>query len=69
MLSRALATHAELEKSKDMEWIHVILSFLKTLVDGSGSDLLMLQEDLEDYVSGLIVALKQAAGNLDSGKC
>ncbi|KAJ7156089.1 trafficking protein particle complex subunit 10 [Mycena crocata] len=66
MLSLALDTHASLDKSKDREWIHILLSFLKTYVDTVGLDLLMHEEDSEEYISRLVQAMRESATQLDS---
>lgn len=68
MLSRALDTHADLDKSKDTEWIHILLSFMKTYVDSQGRELLMHEEDKVEYLSRLVAALKVAVNTLDSGR-
>ncbi|KAJ6547447.1 trafficking protein particle complex subunit 10 [Mycena capillaripes] len=66
MLSLALDTHAELDKTKDREWIHILLSFLKTYVDTVGLDLLMHEEDSAEYISRLVQAMKESATTLES---
>lgn len=67
MLSLALDTHAELDKTKDREWIHILLSFLKTYVDTVGLDLLMHEEDSVEYISRLVQAMRHSATTLESG--
>ncbi|KAF8212360.1 trafficking protein particle complex subunit 10 [Mycena galopus ATCC 62051] len=67
MLSLALDTHAELDKTKDREWIHILLSFLKTYVDTVGLELLMHEEDRVEYISRLVLAMRETATTLDSG--
>jgi hypothetical protein len=67
MLSLALDTHAELDKTKDREWIHILLSFLKTYVDTVGLDLLMHEEDSVEYISRLVQAMRDSATMLESG--
>ncbi|KAJ6630673.1 trafficking protein particle complex subunit 10 [Mycena sp. CBHHK59/15] len=66
MLSLALDTHESLDKAKDREWIHILLSFLKTYVDTVGLDLLMHEEDSTEYISRLVEAMKDSAAALDS---
>ncbi|KAJ7740726.1 trafficking protein particle complex subunit 10 [Mycena maculata] len=66
MLSLALDTYAELDKSKDREWIHILLSFLKTYVETVGLDLLMHEEDSAEYISRLVQAMKDSATALES---
>ncbi|KAJ7940762.1 trafficking protein particle complex subunit 10 [Mycena leptocephala] len=66
MLSLALDTHAELDKTKDREWIHILLSFLKTYVDTVGLDLLMHEEDSVEYISRLVQAMRDSATMLES---
>ncbi|KAG6845701.1 hypothetical protein H0H87_004962 [Tephrocybe sp. NHM501043] len=66
MLSNALDTHTVFEHEKDMEWIHIVLSFLKSYVDNLGTDLLMHEEDKVEYISGLVESLHQAATRLDA---
>ncbi|KAF7338390.1 hypothetical protein MVEN_02064700 [Mycena venus] len=66
MLSLALDTHAELDKTKDREWIHILLSFLKTYVDTVGLDLLMHEDDSVEYISRLVHAMRDSATTLES---
>ncbi|KAJ6455695.1 trafficking protein particle complex subunit 10 [Mycena sanguinolenta] len=66
MLSLALDTHAELDKTKDREWIHILLSFLKTYVDTVGLELLMHEEDSVEYISRLVQAMRDSATTLES---
>ncbi|KAJ7098036.1 trafficking protein particle complex subunit 10 [Mycena belliarum] len=66
MLSLALDTHAALDKSKDREWIHILLSYLKTHVETVGQDLLMHEEDSTEYISRLVSEMKRAASTLES---
>ncbi|KAI8998488.1 trafficking protein particle complex subunit 10 [Trametes punicea] len=66
MLNRALDIHAAAEKPKDREWIHILLHFLRAYVDDLGKDLLLSKQDSEAYVGRLVMALKDAAHELDS---
>ncbi len=66
MLSRALDTHDALEKRKDREWMHVLLSFLATYVE-HGTDLLLSKEDVTTYIRDLVVELRKSASELDQG--
>lgn len=68
MLSRALDTHAKLNKEQDMEWIHILLAFLKACVEHQGSEMLMHEPDKLEYVSNLVKAMKSSASRLDSGE-
>ena len=68
MLSRALDTHAKLNKERDMEWIHILLAFLKACVENQGSEMLMHESDKLEYVSNLVKAMKSSASRLDSGE-
>ncbi|KIJ69219.1 hypothetical protein HYDPIDRAFT_80628 [Hydnomerulius pinastri MD-312] len=65
MLSRAIDTHAELQKPHDRDWIHILLAFLKTYVNESSTELIMSKEDIKEYVSRLAIALRDAAEKLD----
>lgn len=67
MLSRALDTHADFQQEKDTEWIHILLSFLKSYVDISGCDLLIHEKDKAEYISELVHSLQQAASQLEAG--
>jgi hypothetical protein len=67
MLSRALDTHAQLQKPKDREWIHILISFLKAYVEELGKELLMHADDKKEYVSQLVKELHIAAKELDAG--
>lgn len=68
MLSRAINTHAELERPQDREWIHILLSFLRTYTNDMSKELIS-EEDEGKYVTHLISALHTAATSLDSGIC
>lgn len=68
MLSRALDTHAKLNKEQDMEWIHILLAFLKACVEHQESEMLMHESDKLEYVSNLVKAMKSSASRLDSGE-
>ncbi|OJA10941.1 hypothetical protein AZE42_04658 [Rhizopogon vesiculosus] len=65
MLSRAINTHAELERPQDREWIHTLLSFLRTYANDTSKELISEEGD-EKYVTHLINALHTAASSLDS---
>lgn len=67
MLSRAIDTHAELERPQDREWIHILLSFLKAFVESLGDELLMHEADKSIYVSRLVTEMHTAAEALDAG--
>lgn len=67
MLSRALDTHAKLDKSKDREWIHILLSYLKTYIDVLGMETSMHERDKDAHISQLVEAMRVSAGELDSG--
>ncbi|GLB35442.1 putative trafficking protein particle complex subunit 10, TRAPPC10 [Lyophyllum shimeji] len=66
MLSKALDTHADLQREKDTEWIHILLSFLKSYIDSQGSELLMHEEDKVEYITKLVDNLRQTASELES---
>lgn len=67
MLSRAIDTHAALKKPHDREWIHILLAFLKTYVNDRSTVLVMSDGNIKEYITGLVVALREAAEKLDSG--
>lgn len=67
MLSRAIDTYAELQKPKDREWIHILLSFLRAYVESLGDKLLMHKADKSAYVSRLVTEMYTAAETLDAG--
>ena len=67
MLSRALDVHSDLNKPKDTEWIHILLSYLRTYVDILGTELLMHETDKVAYVGELVNGLKRAASVLEAG--
>ncbi|KAH7889469.1 trafficking protein particle complex subunit 10 [Phlebopus sp. FC_14] len=66
MLSRAIDTHAQLQRPRDREWIHILLAYLKTYVNDTSSDLLMSQEDLKEYATKLVNVLREGTERLDS---
>jgi hypothetical protein len=67
MLSRALDTHSLLGKAQDVEWIHIVLSFLKTYVEHRHSEILLHGTDKIGYVANLINSLKTSAEHLEAG--
>ncbi|KAI9571283.1 hypothetical protein HD554DRAFT_2169127 [Boletus coccyginus] len=66
MLSRALDTHAALQKPRDREWIHILLAFLKTYTNDRSTELVTSDEGIKEYIAGLVSALRVAAEKLDS---
>jgi len=68
MLSRAIDTHAALEKPRDREWIHILLAFLKTYTNDKSTELVTSDGDIKKYIAGLVSALRDAAEKLDSGR-
>ncbi|KIM49469.1 hypothetical protein M413DRAFT_60851 [Hebeloma cylindrosporum] len=67
MLSRALDTYAKVEEMpQDTEWIHIVLSFLKTYVEHHDSEMLIHNVDKVDYVSKLVNSLRLAVENLET---
>jgi len=67
MLSRALDTHDLLGKAQDVEWIHIVLSFLKTYVEHRNSVMLLHEADKIGYIAKLINSLKISAKRLEAG--
>lgn len=67
MLSRALDTHSLLEKAQDVEWIHIVLSFLKTYVEHRNSEILSHEADKVGYIANLIDSLKTSSERLEAG--
>ncbi|KAI0797709.1 trafficking protein particle complex subunit 10 [Abortiporus biennis] len=61
MLIQALDIHASANKPQDVEWIHVLVQFLKAYVEDFGKELLMTREDIVTYLNRLLVTLKEAA--------
>jgi len=69
MLSRALDTYAKLEEMpQDTEWIHIVLSFLKTFAEHQDPEMLIHSVDKVDYVSKLVNSLRLAVENLETGE-
>lgn len=69
MLSQALDTHAKFNKDKDTEWIHVLLSYLRTYIDTQGTELLLHEADKVVYVTELVNELKTVVSELKTGEC
>ncbi|PPQ67646.1 hypothetical protein CVT25_012674 [Psilocybe cyanescens] len=66
MLSKALDTHVNLDMPKNVEWIHIVLSFLKTYVEHIDSEMLMHEVDKVDYVSRLVESLRGSVEKLET---
>ncbi|KAF9466293.1 trafficking protein particle complex subunit 10 [Collybia nuda] len=65
MLSRALDTHSDMKKPKDTEWIHILLSFLKSYIENLGSELLLHTGGQVTYMTKLVNDMSHAAAELD----
>lgn len=69
MLSCTLDTHQKLNRSKDSEWSHILLNFLKTYVESHGHDIfLSSEEDKVEYVTRLVRELTEVAATVPNGK-
>lgn len=68
MLSRALDTHVKMDQPKDNEWMHNLLSYLKTFIEHKGDQLLIHEDDKIEYISRLVSLLAQTAHRLESGE-
>ncbi|EKM83061.1 hypothetical protein AGABI1DRAFT_118454 [Agaricus bisporus var. burnettii JB137-S8] len=66
MLSRALDAHAEMDQPKDNEWMHNLLSYLKSLIEHKGDQLLIHEDDKAEYISQMVSLLTQTTHDLDS---
>jgi hypothetical protein len=70
MLSRALETHSALDKPKDREWMHLLLSFLKAYAHQMGLELLANEKGMhQEHLEALVDALKETAESLEEGAC
>jgi len=67
MLSRALEVHSSLGKSQDGEWIHIVLSFLKTYVEQHVDGSEAKEEDIPGVLR-LVQSLREASAALDNGE-
>ncbi|RXW22699.1 hypothetical protein EST38_g3139 [Candolleomyces aberdarensis] len=67
MLARALDTHSRSEKAQDVEWMHILLSFLKSYVEHRGADMLFPTDNPTEYISKLVTSLMEAASGLENG--
>ncbi|KAI6005747.1 trafficking protein particle complex subunit 10 [Pisolithus albus] len=65
MLSRAIDTHALLQKSRDREWIQLLLAFLRTYVTETNSEPL-ISHNTNHYVTKLVTALREDSEKLDA---
>lgn len=57
-LLRALNIHSELQQTKDTEWIHIVLGFLKTVVECPEVESLINETNSVEYISSLLQSLK-----------
>ncbi|KAG7092380.1 hypothetical protein E1B28_008737 [Marasmius oreades] len=60
----ALETHASLDRPRDREWIHILLSFMKAYAESAGAELLISAKDQVTYISHLLEQLIIAASEL-----
>jgi hypothetical protein len=67
MLARALDTHGRSEKPQDVEWMHILLSFLKSYVEHRGADMLFPTDNPTEYISKYVTSLMEAASGLENG--
>lgn len=66
MLSFALDTHKVLEKPRDSEWLHILISFLSAYTS-HGKELLLSEDDGRAYIDGLVSMMRIAANDLQQG--
>ncbi len=67
MLSRALDTYGQLDRAQDVEWIHMVLSFLKTHVEHN-CEVLVGGVDKVACVATLINSLRVSVERLENGE-
>lgn len=67
MLSLAIDTHAGLAKEHDVEWVYIVLAFLKAYVDDLGQELLIHDKEKVSYVTKLVSQLITALDGLSTG--
>lgn len=67
MFSRAMDVHAMSEKEQDREWVHLLLSYLKSFVEDRGDYLLLHDDEKTAYISQLVAAVTDAVGRLEEG--
>ncbi|KJA20255.1 hypothetical protein HYPSUDRAFT_142413 [Hypholoma sublateritium FD-334 SS-4] len=65
MLSRALDTYNKLDRTQDVEWIHMVLSFLKTHVEHN-CEMLVGGVDKVTCVTTLISSLRESVERLEN---
>ena len=68
MLSKAILTQAQVESTKDQQWIKIALSFLKTFTNNFGRGSVISQDGEAPHVSSVLNSLKSVADSLDTGK-
>lgn len=68
MLSQALDTHMKMGRPNDNEWMHNVLSYLRSFIEHQGNKLLLHEDDKIEYVSQLVASLVEFANNLESGE-
>lgn len=67
MLSRALQTYSKLDRAQDVEWIHMVLSFLKTYIEHN-CQLLVDGVEKGFSVETLVQSLRESVEELETGK-
>ncbi|KAK2460622.1 hypothetical protein APHAL10511_007092 [Amanita phalloides] len=65
-LLQALLIHAGLQKTKDTEWIHILLDFLKTAVECSEIDSLFSESNRIEHISSLLQSLRTVSSTLET---
>ena len=53
---------------KNVEWIHIVLSFLKTYVEHPDTEMLIHEADKLDYVTRLVDSLRSSVDVLENGE-
>lgn len=66
MLSRALRVHQSLDKPTDREWIHILLAYLKSYIEGMGTEALALEGQDAPPIDRLLERLQNGATSLDA---
>jgi hypothetical protein len=68
MFCRALDIYSTMNKTKDREWVHLVLSFLKSYTDGMEEEFLVT-DGKRAPIEKLVKELVNVAGSLEEGVC
>lgn len=68
MLFRSIETHSRMQNDHDRQWIHTALAFIKTYLEGNGTEFLSGFQARDQYISRLVEAIIESSTKVEGGE-